>query len=157
MDEYTLRDKALAYAIAAGGTTKNIVSAAADFYAFLSSGNVAPSTSKSSSASGASDAKADAPDTATPAPTPSSDKPATETAQPEQSPSDTPTGSTTTSTGTSPSEVSRTDAMKAMGQFIALKGEADCVAILARFNASKFSEIDPAKYGELVAAFEAGV
>lgn len=151
MDEYTLRDKALAYAIAAGGTTKNIVSAAADFYAFLSSGNAAPSTSKSSSASGASDAKADAPAADTPAPTPSSDKPATETAPTEQSPTEagTPT--------TSPSEVSRTDAMKAMGQFIALKGEADCVAILARFNASKFSEIDPAKYGELVAAFEAAV
>ena len=150
MDEYTLRDKALAYAIAAGGTTKNIISAAADFYAFLYSGNAAPSTSKSSSASGASDAKAAAPDTATPAPTPSSDKPATETAPTEQ-----PTEAGTPKT--SHSEVSRTDAMKAMGQFIALKGEADCVAILARFSASKFSEIDPAKYGELVAAFEAGV
>lgn len=154
MTDLELRDKALAYAISAGGTTAAIVKAATDFYAFLSTGNASPSTSKPSATDGAKASKDVAPAADTPAPTPSSDKPATPSDAPkseEQQPQ-------TSSAATSPSEpVTRTDVMKVMGQFIKLKGEPAALEVLGKFGAAKLSGVPEDKYGELVAAFEAEV
>lgn len=54
-----------------------------------------------------------------------------------------------------PIVATKDDAMDELRKFVTAKGQEKAKAILAKFGAGKVSDVDPSKYGELVAALKA--